>query len=212
VTSSPGRSHPGLGAFPPPALQTFPQAVTSNVAIARTRTRSRIMAVVKADGYGHGAITVAQAAIAAGAEWLGASDISEASKLRAAGLTVPILTWLNPSGVDAEAAATDQIDIAVGSVGELEALLKHAAVLSDRLYAQQFAETIYSEPAQLVRLGEDRAGMFMPWLEELVALTIDGPAIQRLYRMQALLFAVLDVLIPFIKTTPAKCRRASAPG
>jgi hypothetical protein len=48
-------------------------------------------------------------------------------KLRAAGRTVPILTWLNPSGVDAEAAATDQIDVDVGSVGELEALLKHAA-------------------------------------------------------------------------------------
>jgi alanine racemase len=127
VTSSAGISHPGLGAFPPPALQTFPQAVTSNVAIARTRTRSRLMAVVKADGYGHGAITVAQAAIAAGAEWLGTTDIAEASKLRAAGLTVPILTWLNPSGVDAEAAATDQIDVAVASVDELEALLKHAA-------------------------------------------------------------------------------------
>ena len=126
MTSSAGISHPGLGAFPPPALQTFPQAVTSNVAIARTRTRSWIMAVVKADGYGHGA-TVAHAAIAAGAEWLGTTDIAEASKLRAAGLTVPILTWLNPSGVDAEAAATDQIDVAVGSVDELEALLKHAA-------------------------------------------------------------------------------------
>jgi len=40
---------------------------------------------------------------------------------------VPILTWLNPSGVDAEAAAVDQIDGAIGSVDELEALLKHAS-------------------------------------------------------------------------------------
>ena len=127
MSCSAGISHPGLGAFPPPALQTFPQAVTSNVAIARTRTRSRIMAVVKADGYGHGAITVARAAVAAGAEWLGTTDIAEASKLRAAGLTAPILTWLNPCGVDAEAAAADQIDIAIGSVDELEALLKHAS-------------------------------------------------------------------------------------
>ena len=84
------------------------------------------MAVVKADGYGHGACTVARAAIAAGAEWLGTTDIAEASELRAAGLTVPILTWLNPSGVDAEAAAADRIDIAIGSVDELEALVKHA--------------------------------------------------------------------------------------
>jgi alanine racemase len=114
-------------AFPPPALQTIPQAVAGNVAIAQTRTRSRIMAVVKADAYGHGAVAVAEAAVAAGAAWLGTTDIAEASKLRAAGLTVPILTWLNASGVDAEAAATDQIDVAVGSVDELEALLKHAA-------------------------------------------------------------------------------------
>ncbi|MPZ50370.1 MAG: alanine racemase, partial [Dehalococcoidia bacterium] len=52
-------------------LQTVPEAIGKNIAIARVRTRSRIMAVVKADGYGHGAITVARAAIAAGAEWLG---------------------------------------------------------------------------------------------------------------------------------------------
>jgi alanine racemase len=66
------------------------------------------MAVVKADGYGHGACTVARAAVAAGVEWLGTTDIVEASELRATGLTVPILTWLNPSGV---AAAGDQIAI-----------------------------------------------------------------------------------------------------
>jgi alanine racemase len=54
------------------------------VAIARARTRARIMAVVKADAYGHGACTVAQAAVAAGAEWLGTTDIAEASEKRRA--------------------------------------------------------------------------------------------------------------------------------
>jgi hypothetical protein len=53
-------------------------------------TRARIMAVVKADGYGHGACTVAQPAVAAGAEWVGRTDIAEASELRATGLTVQI--------------------------------------------------------------------------------------------------------------------------
>ncbi len=42
----------------PPSLQTIPEAIDKNIAIARARTRSRIMAVVKADGYGHGAISV----------------------------------------------------------------------------------------------------------------------------------------------------------
>ena len=81
------------------------------------------MAVVKADGYGHGAVTVARAAVAAGAGWLGTTDLAEALALRAAGLTVPILTWLHPSGVDAEAAAVGGIDVAVGSLDELAALL-----------------------------------------------------------------------------------------
>jgi alanine racemase len=51
------------------------------------------MAVVKADGYGHGACTVAQAAVAAGAEWLGTTDIAEASELRKA---------RKPKGADAK--------------------------------------------------------------------------------------------------------------
>ena len=119
-----GRSHIGFGAIRPPTLETLPEAVASNVAIARGRTGARIMAVVKADGYGHGATTVAHAALAAGAEWLGTTDIAEASRLRRAGLTAPILTWLHPSGIDAESAAVDRIDVAVGSIEELENLLQ----------------------------------------------------------------------------------------
>src|SRR6266508_1070312 len=134
VTSTLGISQPRSVDLLPPTLQTVPEAIGKNIAIARARTRSRIMAVVKADGYGHGAITVARAAIAAGAEWLGTTDIAEASRLRAAGLTVPILTWLNPSGVDAEAAATGRIDIAVGSVDELEALLKQTSSTALRVH------------------------------------------------------------------------------
>lgn len=71
MTSTLGVIQPRSVDLLPPTLQTIPEAISKNIAIARARTRSRIMAVVKADGYGHGAITVAQAAIAAGAEWLG---------------------------------------------------------------------------------------------------------------------------------------------
>jgi hypothetical protein len=90
VTSAFGRSRPDLGDFQPPTLETLPEAVARNVAIARARTRARIMAVVKADGYGHGACAVAQAAVAAGAEWLGTTEIAEASEPRATGLAVQI--------------------------------------------------------------------------------------------------------------------------
>lgn len=78
---------------------------------------------------------------------------------------------------------------------------QHAGLLQDRLDAQDFMDKVYAEPAQILRSGEDRAGMLMPWLDELVALSIDGPGPERFYRMQALLFAVLDVLIPFVKIT-----------
>ncbi|SOD97636.1 alanine racemase [Blastococcus haudaquaticus] len=126
MTGTLARSRPHLGGVVPPTLQTLPAAVAENLAIVRRRTRARVMAVVKADGYGHGARAVAHAAVEAGADWLGTTDVAEASALRAAGLTVPILTWLHPSGVDAETAAVDRIDVAVGSVDELEAWLPDA--------------------------------------------------------------------------------------
>lgn len=81
---------------------------------------------------------------------------------------------------------------------------QHAAFLVDRLDARDFAEDLYSEPAQILRLGEDRAGMLMPWLDEVVALSLDGPSPDRFYKLQSLLFAVLDVITPYVKTTPVR--------
>ncbi|MEM6835571.1 MAG: alanine racemase [Cyanobacteria bacterium P01_C01_bin.120] len=53
--------------------------------------QTALMAVVKADAYGHGAIAIAQAALLAGAKWLGVATVPEGVELREAGLTVPIL-------------------------------------------------------------------------------------------------------------------------
>lgn len=93
---------------------------------------------------------------------------------------------------------------------------QHAALFTDRWQAQDFMYERYSEPAQILRIGEDRAGMLMPWLDELVALSLAGPAPERFYRLQALLFAVLDVITPYVATTPvrqtATQRQATHPG
>jgi alanine racemase len=118
------QSGPAFGEFQRPTLLTLAGAVASNVAVFRARTRARIMAVVKADGYGHGAVTVARAAVAAGAQWLGVTDLAEAYALRVAGIKVPILAWLNPAGLDAETAATARVDVAVSSSAELAALCR----------------------------------------------------------------------------------------
>lgn len=66
-------------------------AIQNNVRQMKALTRTRVMAVVKANAYGHGAAQVAQAAAEAGADWLGVARIEEGLALREAGLTVPIL-------------------------------------------------------------------------------------------------------------------------
>lgn len=81
---------------------------------------------------------------------------------------------------------------------------QHAGLLHDRLDAQDFAEARYAEPAQILRLGEDRAGMLMPWLDELVRLSIDGRFAEHFYRMQALWFSIAHVIVPFIKVSPVR--------
>ena len=81
---------------------------------------------------------------------------------------------------------------------------QYAGFLEDRLDAQRFAETIYSEPAQILRLGEDRVGMLMPWLDELVALSVDGNFVRHYLRMQALWFQIAYVIAPFIKVSPVR--------
>jgi len=53
--------------------------------------RTQLMAVVKADAYGHGAVTVAQTVLESGASWLGVATVPEAIQLREAGIKAPIL-------------------------------------------------------------------------------------------------------------------------
>lgn len=80
---------------------------------------------------------------------------------------------------------------------------QHAAIMADRLEAQDYMDRAYAEPAQILRLGEDLAGELMPWLDELVAISVSIPASEHFYRTQTLVSAVLDVLMPFVKITSA---------
>jgi alanine racemase len=89
-------------------------AISGNVeALRRTAGTQYTMAVVKADGYGHGALQSAQAALAGGADCIGVADSSEALALREAGLTAPLLAWIhNPeASFDAELAADIQLGV-----------------------------------------------------------------------------------------------------
>lgn len=72
-----------------------------------------VMAVVKADAYGHGAVQVARAALDAGARWLGVAHISEALALRAAGIDAPLLAWLHTTESNFQAAVAAGVDIGI---------------------------------------------------------------------------------------------------
>jgi alanine racemase len=100
------------------------RAIQHNVRVLREHAGSaQVMAVVKADGYGHGAVQVARAALAAGAAELGVATVDEALALRADGLAAPVLAWLHPPGIDFGPALLADVQIAVSSGRQLDELL-----------------------------------------------------------------------------------------
>lgn len=94
-------------------------AIKANVALLKAEAGVDLLAVVKADAYGHGLIPVAKAALDGGANWLGVALLEEAIALRAAGITAPILAWLVPPGSDFQSATDHDIDIAIASLKTL---------------------------------------------------------------------------------------------
>ncbi len=101
----------------------------------------RFMAVVKADGYGHGAVQVAKAALEAGADWLGVALLDEALQLRAAGIDCPILVlgYMPPASV--EAAVKHRIAVTVFSGEELEYVMDCAARRRQRAFVHLKVDT-----------------------------------------------------------------------
>ena len=94
-------------------------AIKSNVELLKKTSGTKLLAVVKADAYGHGLIPVAQAAISAGADYLGVALLEEAVALREAGISAPILAWLVQPGSDFAQAIALDIDIAAASLKAL---------------------------------------------------------------------------------------------
>ena len=93
--------HATMPAVPPRHRPTWVQidldAISANAAaLRRVAPGSALMAVVKADGYGHGAVPAARAALRGGARWLAVALVEEGQQLRAAGITAPILLLTEP--------------------------------------------------------------------------------------------------------------------
>jgi alanine racemase len=94
--------------------------IKSNIKLLIGVSSTPVMAVVKADAYGHGLVQVAKAALDAGASSLGVALLEEAITLRKAGITAPILAWLVPTGSDFKLAVDNQIELAASSIKALE--------------------------------------------------------------------------------------------
>ncbi|MGW0967022.1 alanine racemase [Streptomyces sp. NPDC002516] len=117
-------------------------ALRANVRTLRAHApTAALMAVVKSDAYGHGAVQCARAAREAGATWLGTATPEEALALRAAGLPGRVMCWLwTPGGPWAEAIEAD-IDVSVSGMWALREALAAAEAVGTRARVQLKADT-----------------------------------------------------------------------
>lgn len=124
-----GRQDPGPGR--PVWAEVDLGAIAHNVGeLIRVKDpRAKLMAVVKANGYGHGAVPVARTALAAGAEWLGVAIVAEALELRRAGLTAPVLILGFTPPEQSEAVVAADISQTVDTVEAARALSEAATRL-----------------------------------------------------------------------------------
>lgn len=148
-------------------------AIAANVRHLRRLTGVEVIGVVKADGYGHGAVRAATAALEGGATRLGVADVGEAVALRRAGIEAPLMAWLHAPGAGFEEAAALGIELGISSY---EQLLAASTAGGDRPTAVHLkVETglgrnglppadqgrVFAEAARLERIGRLRVvGIF----------------------------------------------------
>lgn len=102
-----------------PSLEIDLAAVGANTRRFVESARGEVMAVVKADGFGHGLADVARTALSHGATWIGVTSLAEAVAVRESGVDAPVLSWLNPVDADVREAVRHGIDLTVPSLHHL---------------------------------------------------------------------------------------------
>ncbi len=125
-------------------------AIKFNVQHLKKTSGTKLLAVVKADAYGHGLVPVAQAAVAAGADYLGVALLEEAITLREAGINAPILAWLVQPGSDFAKAIELDIDIAAASLKALQEISEASTSKKARVHLE-------------VDTGMSRGGFLSEW-------------------------------------------------
>jgi len=124
-------------------------AIRNNVRYILERSKVQVMAIVKANAYGHGAVPVAQAALEAGATWCGVARANEALELRQAGLDCPVLIL----GYTPEARYEEMIQNRVSmTVWDIEQVM-HISVVASQI--NQEAKLHLNVDTGMSRLGVD---------------------------------------------------------
>ena len=98
-------------------------AIAENLKFIKSKSSAQVLAVVKADAYGHGLINVAKAAEKGGADWIGTALLEEGIALRNNGITKPVISWLTPIGEDFKTAINLDIDLSVSSIELLNEII-----------------------------------------------------------------------------------------
>jgi alanine racemase len=107
-------------------------AIRANVTALREQAGTSLCAVVKADGYGHGAVPVARAALEAGATWLAVAQVAEVTELRAAGIDADVLVLAEPDPDELPAALDAGAVLTVATPAIVDAVAHVASHSSDR--------------------------------------------------------------------------------
>ncbi|MGY1698765.1 alanine racemase [Geodermatophilus sp. SYSU D00766] len=116
-------------------------AIAANTAALRERVGRPLMAVVKADGYGHGLVPAARAVLAGGADALGVAVLEEALALRAAGVAAPLLAWLHTPGTDFAPALAAEVEVSVNAEWGLAAVVDAARATGRTARLHLFVDT-----------------------------------------------------------------------
>ena len=146
-------------------------ALAANVRLLRDLSApAGLCAVVKADGYGHGAVTVARAALQAGATWLAVALVDEGIELRRAGIGGPILVLSEPPVDAAEAAVEHELTPTLYSEPGLAAFERAAAALDRPAKVHVKVDT----GMHRVGLAPEQVLGFVGSLERASHLTMEG--------------------------------------
>jgi len=143
-------------------------AITQNFKSIKSRTTADVLAVVKADAYGHGLIPVSRALEEAGADWFGTALLEEAINLRKAGILKPIMSWLTPLGEDFKSAIDLDIDLGIPSIDLLDEVIKAASLTGKTARIHLEIDT-----------GMSRGGVLSEW-DQLIKSVLVGVNLKQL--------------------------------